>query len=546
MSLHVFAGPTIHRNRILRVSPSATVHPPVRHGDLLRLGLADGDVAVIIDGAFHQVAPVRHKEILELLSRGVTVVGAASMGALRAAELSPFGMQGVGRIYRMYRDGHLEADDEVAVSHWPMEDYRSLSTPLVNVRIAVDAATAAGVISRAQGETFVEGCRALPYPERSWAAISRLASLQGAAATDAFQRLRLWLRAHPALSDAKLTDALEALRHAAGPSFPDGRARVAAWVSTDWRTTYLQQWLLRFEGTTVDGVHVPRLAVLQYQQLYDPGFPARWRRFVLGRIAGAGVDSASMGHPLGLEGGALAVASGRGVTMQHVSPEQRTYWLTPVEQRTVDERELLLRLLVRSCGISPATLDLAGRDPAASRLIEHPSGTERRVARAFVANRAAGDHAAGHDVHHLRMDVLKRHLCASWATGAGSAELLAAARDRGFESTESAAEVARYFCLEAMLPPESVPAPGGLFVEQAGTPARVVGDEAFGPGPGGGLDVALPQKNGQGLEPRREPVGQDLGSVEPHGRRGAVEVEPRRVARHRLIHDLEERGLPGG
>ena len=52
------------------------------------------------------------------MSQGIHVFGSASMGALRA-ELCPFGMVGVGRIFEAYRDGELEDDDEVAVIHGP-------------------------------------------------------------------------------------------------------------------------------------------------------------------------------------------------------------------------------------------------------------------------------------------------------------------------------------------------------------------------------------------------------------------------------------------
>ena len=71
----------------------------------------------IIDGYFDSVPAVSHKEILVALSMGVPVYGAASMGALRVAELHHFGMIGVGRIFERYREGSLEDDDEVAVVH---------------------------------------------------------------------------------------------------------------------------------------------------------------------------------------------------------------------------------------------------------------------------------------------------------------------------------------------------------------------------------------------------------------------------------------------
>lgn len=57
MSVHVFAGPTIPTARVSELLPDAQVHPPVRHGDLLRLQLAPGDTVLIIDGLWHQSTP---------------------------------------------------------------------------------------------------------------------------------------------------------------------------------------------------------------------------------------------------------------------------------------------------------------------------------------------------------------------------------------------------------------------------------------------------------------------------------------------------------
>ena len=55
--------------------------------------------------------------------QGVHVFGAASMGALRAAELDGFGMRGIGRIYAAYRDGYWPGYDE------PFEDDDEVGDP---------------------------------------------------------------------------------------------------------------------------------------------------------------------------------------------------------------------------------------------------------------------------------------------------------------------------------------------------------------------------------------------------------------------------------
>ena len=89
----------------------------------------------IIDGYFEHVPSVAHKEVLWAMSRGIHVFGAASLGALRAAELLPFGMEGVGEIHAAYARGDLTDDDEVAVAHGlAAEGYRPVSEAMVNIR----------------------------------------------------------------------------------------------------------------------------------------------------------------------------------------------------------------------------------------------------------------------------------------------------------------------------------------------------------------------------------------------------------------------------
>ncbi|MFJ3880832.1 TfuA-like protein [Streptomyces sp. NPDC090077] len=117
--IHVFVGPTPARSEPQLAAPGVRVWPPARHGDLFDTAIRGGDTVVLIDGVYHQAPALRHKEILAAMGRGVGVVGAASIGALRAAELAPYGMLGVGHIYTAYVRGGIEGDDEVAVGQAP-------------------------------------------------------------------------------------------------------------------------------------------------------------------------------------------------------------------------------------------------------------------------------------------------------------------------------------------------------------------------------------------------------------------------------------------
>jgi hypothetical protein len=189
MRVYVFLGPSLPVQQARRYL-DATYLPPVQQGDVLRLMAERPDVISIVDGYFDTVPSVWHKEILVALSSGVHVFGAASMGALRAAELHRFGMVGVGEIYEWYRSGHLEDDDEVAIAHEPAEaGFRQASAAMVDVRDASRAAVAAGVISAALAERVTAIAKQLYYADRTYPRILAAARRAGdAAALDALER----------------------------------------------------------------------------------------------------------------------------------------------------------------------------------------------------------------------------------------------------------------------------------------------------------------------------------------------------------------------
>jgi hypothetical protein len=89
MKTVIFVGPSISRQKLQHIT-EAELAPPIRRGDLTRF--PDYDRFIIIDGEFGQSLSVSPKEILGLLDQGKTVLGAASMGALRASELDIHGM----------------------------------------------------------------------------------------------------------------------------------------------------------------------------------------------------------------------------------------------------------------------------------------------------------------------------------------------------------------------------------------------------------------------------------------------------------------------
>ncbi|MGO4387873.1 TfuA-like protein [Microvirga sp. 2YAF29] len=170
MSIVIFCGPTISAAEV-REHLDAICLPPAGYGDVIRAAKLTPRpcVIAIIDGMFRSAPAVRHKEILWALSEGIHVFGAASMGALRAAELCDHGMVGIGSIFSDYRNGKLEDDDEVAIEHGPSElNFMPLSEAMVDIRATVDAAVRHGVIDRTSEEYFLNQAKRRFYPERCW------------------------------------------------------------------------------------------------------------------------------------------------------------------------------------------------------------------------------------------------------------------------------------------------------------------------------------------------------------------------------------------
>jgi hypothetical protein len=446
--VHVYCGPTITAAEVLGVIPDADVHPPVRHGDLLRLDAGPGDTVVIIDGVFHNAPAVRHKEILDLLARGVRVVGGASMGALRAAELHAYGMAGVGSIFAAYRDGLIDADDEVAVVH-AGDDHRQLSEALADIRAVIATAETDGVLHPAEAARLVGHARAVCYAHRTWPAL-RHAATADPCIEALLERLDRWRGAHPGAKGAKHADAVAALRWAAaGNKTP--RA-VNGWAGVPWRNSYVQHWIARYRGRAVGSVHVPFLAILQHQQLYDPGFPRRWRRHILSWVANTAAPAgAAPAEEADIERSALAAAEAKGLALRHLSQAQLGYWLTDEELDSINGAEKLARILVRSASHDPA----AAIWPAAASdfpgLINAAIDSATAAAAAFRRNEQVARSGPGRTVHELRADKVRRHLSRRWGIDPDEEQrITAAARDRGFHHATGAVEAARSFFLSGL------------------------------------------------------------------------------------------------
>lgn len=231
----LFVGPTLPDAGAI-VDPGITLRAPAQRGDIVK-ALEDGaNVIGLIDGFFENVAPVWHKEILFALSKGVRVYGAASMGALRAAECAAFGMVGVGRIFEAYASGALADDAAVAQIHAPAElGYRPLSEPLVNIEVTLQALAESGAIDNAEHMALQACAGTMYFKSLSYASMVETAALPDPVRRPAIAAL---LRAHAV--NQKRIDALQLLGVLA--ACPDERQQAPRdWIfqaNSLWRSAF--------------------------------------------------------------------------------------------------------------------------------------------------------------------------------------------------------------------------------------------------------------------------------------------------------------------
>ena len=242
----LFAGPSLSGSAALATAAATRggelrVFGPAQQGDLPRAVLAGATAIGLVDGLFEQVAAVWHKDILFALSQGVAVLGGASMGALRAAECRPYGMIGVGEVFRLYARGEIEDDDAVAQLHAPAElGYRPITEALVNMEATIGALRNSGAIGADEADRLLHAARRTFFKQRTYPEIIRKAAFEPGRAAEiarlvqvcrvdikhqdglallaellalpaargavpagwAFQATRSWMQCHPARGDS--------------------------------------------------------------------------------------------------------------------------------------------------------------------------------------------------------------------------------------------------------------------------------------------------------------------------------------------------------
>jgi hypothetical protein len=228
----IFAGPTLLPAEAAEVADAIWLPPAVQGSIVAAVQQFDPCAMLIIDGGFQSEPAVRHKEILWALSRGIPVIGAASMGALRAAELFPY-MQGSGLVYRWYRCFAFAPDDAVAVLHGPGDvKFAPLTHALIDLRMTLRAAERRGLVTRADKARLEQAARSLNFRERTIETMVRRAFRHlDEGASEIFRRELAACFVHQKKRDA--LQALQLLRNEVFTAPPLARFQLTAAFATD-------------------------------------------------------------------------------------------------------------------------------------------------------------------------------------------------------------------------------------------------------------------------------------------------------------------------
>ncbi|MEI6374510.1 MAG: TfuA-like protein [Actinomycetes bacterium] len=206
----VFLGPSLSWAEALAILPNATLRPPTSMGDVLAACHPRLPHSIsIIDGYFLTTMATYHKEILYALSQGVWVLGASSMGALRAAECDRYGMIGVGAIYQGVAARTIVDDDEVALTHSDaVSGFRHISDPMVTIRATLLGALEIGLIDPGEHAQLIDLQKQRWFPDRH---LSTVVSDAQSIGFDSERAKSLGTWVHANVRDPKRDDAMELL-----------------------------------------------------------------------------------------------------------------------------------------------------------------------------------------------------------------------------------------------------------------------------------------------------------------------------------------------
>jgi TfuA protein len=202
MKLKIYSRLSLTAEDVRGILPKAVTAPPIKRGDIGADLRAGWQVIAIVDGEFNQSLAVTPTEVLDALRCGVKVYGSSSMGALRAAELEPFGMIGHGKVFETLRGSAYFRDDHLGQIYF--QEHQA-SLPMIDLVFGLERLLETGRTDGRTANKIEKAYLKMHYAERS------LEGLRALFTTDSRALAAIGALARPTMS-TKRADGLGLLR----------------------------------------------------------------------------------------------------------------------------------------------------------------------------------------------------------------------------------------------------------------------------------------------------------------------------------------------
>ena len=208
----VYLGPTLRREEAIKIL-DADYRDPAKKGDFLMLSQDSDEKKYVgfIDGVFLHDYPPPPIEVYHLATRiNTELIGASSLGALRAVELEKFGMKGIGKIFELYKNGIIDADDEVAVTFVRGSNILQ-SEAMIDIRFNLFLAYKRGIITNETKKRIAKIAKNIYFPFRNYEDIIKLTQQQLPSIYDELEGFRSYILKNR--DSLKARDAIKLLKY---------------------------------------------------------------------------------------------------------------------------------------------------------------------------------------------------------------------------------------------------------------------------------------------------------------------------------------------
>jgi TfuA protein len=208
----VYLGPTLSREEATKIL-DADYRDPAKKGDFLMLSRDSDEKKYVgfVDGVFLHDYPPSPIEVYHLATRkNIELIGASSLGALRAVELEKFGMKGIGKIFQLYKNGIINADDEVAVT-FVRENNILQSEAMIDIRFNLFLAYKKGIITNRTKKRIAKIAKNVYFPFRNYEDIIKMTSQQFPSIYNELENFRSYILKNR--DSLKARDAIKLLKY---------------------------------------------------------------------------------------------------------------------------------------------------------------------------------------------------------------------------------------------------------------------------------------------------------------------------------------------